>query len=639
MKTNKKTLFSSFALICVSAAIAAGATFALFTSNSEANIAITSGKVNVNASLKDMKLYSASKTFSETDEAVSADDIAKLPAGNRAEYHYVEQTEIAEDGSTYFINKGTGKLEPTKLVLNSAAPGDKASVKVHLENASNIDIKYRLVVECTDTSDDALRFFSELRFSAMGEELTKCSKFVTAWETWGKAEEQVKDIDTAVLLPIYITTEGASAHIKYSVEAVQGNAYTKDESGKFLLDFADETVKKDVDDPSKLQDITLNAGSVTIEDEQHQQVEQPEVVVSIPASVGGVVVDEAGVEKDIEEADVLTLKVKKEEASDATLALIEQDVENAHTDNYDVNNYEVSVVNQDNLAVKSTNKPLLVKLFAGLGKADTLLGVYHSGVRIEKVASMTLLEAEMESYTGDKYFYDEVTGYVFIITEHFSPFTAVFTIAPQSADVYRTPIDGNECVYNFVSFKDADEVYELATRYYHADFVVSFDRAIADGEVTLMGHYDAYTAASQQHENFVEQQLPALNAGQEVRLLKDGLNVSVTYLELALFGYKNYDCLAAAVKCEKTYEKTEGMVALMEGAGFDADLKEFVGYPGDALKAPGFTAGAKVNNIAEDLTISVTLRLYKTADFDYSVTEVSPEEYIDINTITYTFEA
>jgi len=634
-KINKKIIVPSL-VISGAFAIAVGTAYALFTSNDENNIAISSGKVEMTAALDDVELYTA---LHESEIADTTDLIQEMTGLNldthAGKYYYVEQTGTFYNGGTATLNAANDLLE-----LEEVAPGDKAVTTITITNTSSIDVKYRVIAECTSTADEDLRFFSKLVFGFGTEDLTSCSRFVSAWDTWAASASSTKDIEISIALPLDVINnyQEASTNVKFRVEAVQANAFTKNETEKYLLSFSDYNVTKDVDDTSKLNDLTLKAGEAIVPDTESATPGATKtdavVQVEIPASTGGIKTNG----EPIEEGDVLTLKVKQEDSDDATLALIQQDVENANVEDYDVQNFEVKVVDQDDNAVVATTDLMTVKLFVGANKAPYIVGVYHDGVAVTKVATKAdLTEA-------DHYFYDENDGYIYILANSFSPFTAVFSLVPQSANITKTPFGGNDCIYNFQCYKDADEVITLKERYYHADFIVSFDKDIDADGVTLLGHYDAYTAASGDHENFVERALPELDANTEIRLLKDGLNTSVTYIELALFGYADYDCLAAAVKGEKTYDHTQGMVDLMETAGFDADAKDFTDYPNGCYKANGFTAGgyatftgAKMSTY-QNLTMSVTLRLYKTADFDYTAEEVSPEEYIDIATVNYTFE-
>lgn len=55
---KKGFLLSSFLMIALCLSAIVGSTFALFTSESTTNIAVTSGKVEVEASVQDVVLYS-----------------------------------------------------------------------------------------------------------------------------------------------------------------------------------------------------------------------------------------------------------------------------------------------------------------------------------------------------------------------------------------------------------------------------------------------------------------------------------------------------------------------------------------------------------------------------------------------------
>ena len=55
---KKKVLLSAVVTIALCLCLIAGSTFALFTSKSETNIAVTAGNVDVTASVKDFMLYS-----------------------------------------------------------------------------------------------------------------------------------------------------------------------------------------------------------------------------------------------------------------------------------------------------------------------------------------------------------------------------------------------------------------------------------------------------------------------------------------------------------------------------------------------------------------------------------------------------
>ena len=79
---KKKALLSSVLVIALCLCLIAGSTFALFTSQSKVNIAVTSGKVDVVASVEAFKLYS-----------VEAKEDGTIVDENGGKYEYVERTD------------------------------------------------------------------------------------------------------------------------------------------------------------------------------------------------------------------------------------------------------------------------------------------------------------------------------------------------------------------------------------------------------------------------------------------------------------------------------------------------------------------------------------------------------------------
>ncbi|MBQ5892709.1 MAG: hypothetical protein IIW78_00480, partial [Clostridia bacterium] len=99
---KKRILLSSFLVIALCSSLIAGSTFALFTDSTEANVAVTAGKVDVEATLSGLRTYSMG-----------------------------EETAVA--GS--FANGGTAEFTSEKaLVLDKVTPGDKVTFNVMIEN-------------------------------------------------------------------------------------------------------------------------------------------------------------------------------------------------------------------------------------------------------------------------------------------------------------------------------------------------------------------------------------------------------------------------------------------------------------------------------------------------------------------------
>lgn len=184
-KTIKRNVVVSAILaimLCVS--LIAGATFALFTSESKTNIAVTSGKVNVTATVENERLSST------------------LASGNLA------QTSVSYDD------------EAQTVTLNKIVPGDTVTFDIKIHNDSDISVKYRTIIACE--SDNGL--FSGLRFSIDREEFTGRTS-VSQYETL-EVGAQDRTVPVVISLPESATSayQGKTCTISYKVEAIQGNA-------------------------------------------------------------------------------------------------------------------------------------------------------------------------------------------------------------------------------------------------------------------------------------------------------------------------------------------------------------------------------------------------------------------------------
>ncbi len=198
-KSSKRNIIiTSLAAIAAAGAVVVGSTYALFTSESKTNIAVTAGKVSVVATLDDLKTYSGIEL---TGDAASDS---------------VEPT--AEAG--VFTNGGTAKIENNELVLDKMTPGDKVEFDIKVANNSDVAVQYRTIIKTTE--DNGL--FSGLKVS-IGEEVFYGFTSVSKLEALAvnSAEET---IHVVIELPSDAGNEyqGKSTKISYAVEAYQGNA-------------------------------------------------------------------------------------------------------------------------------------------------------------------------------------------------------------------------------------------------------------------------------------------------------------------------------------------------------------------------------------------------------------------------------
>ena len=184
---KKKVLLTSILTIALCLSLIAGSTFALFTSESSVNIAVTAGKVNVDAEIGELTLYSMG----------------------------VKQTGNFENG-------GTAAYDATnnKLTLTNITPGDKVEFPITVKNNSNVAIAYRLTWDIADV-ENMKSLKGALVATADG---TVIANSQTAWST-DLAADATKEIKVAVELPVDAGNDyqEAAASITFKVEAVQAN--------------------------------------------------------------------------------------------------------------------------------------------------------------------------------------------------------------------------------------------------------------------------------------------------------------------------------------------------------------------------------------------------------------------------------
>ena len=247
-KSSKKSVIVSAMLaIAMSASVAAGATYAIFTSESSTNIAVTSGTVDVKAKIDNMKTYSGDGITGdpETDE------------------EKIKET----DKNGIFKNLGTAELKGDTLTLNGVTPGDRVTFDVIISNYSTVNVKYRMRV----SYDNDNGLFDELKIK-FGD---YTSRVVTIWEDLAPNSLD-KTLNCSVELPTDSSAMGKSCNISFMVEAVQGNAEVKNDK-HYPIDTASLTtaltyggevnVEKDIDADTTLattQKTTLNMNGKTL---------------------------------------------------------------------------------------------------------------------------------------------------------------------------------------------------------------------------------------------------------------------------------------------------------------------------------------------------------------------------------------
>lgn len=216
---KKKALISSILTIAVCVSLIAGATFALFTSESQVNVAVTAGKVDVQAMILNdtMQLFSAL-----ADPTADPNAEGTLIDENGATYIYKDRTKEAT-----FTNGGTATIVGNTLNLDKVTPGDKVTFNIKITNRSNIAVQYRVRVACTYGAD----LFYGLNFKVNDTDFSKVLSHTSAWKPLEAVENGEKEIDNVTVsvdLPIDAGNryQDKTCKIVYVVEAVQGNAAT-----------------------------------------------------------------------------------------------------------------------------------------------------------------------------------------------------------------------------------------------------------------------------------------------------------------------------------------------------------------------------------------------------------------------------
>lgn len=192
MKNAKRSvIITAILAIIMCASLAAGATFALFSSSSSVNIAVTSGNVEVTASVVEIQ-----KSYvDDKDETVNG----KLFSGD----------------ATFDEGAHT-------VTLSNVLPKDTVKFKVEVVNRSNVAIKYRMVMSVVE--DNGL--FSSLKITLDGKKFygyTSGTKYALL-----EAGQQIADIPVVISLPEGATCNNTACKLTYKVEAVQGNASVED---------------------------------------------------------------------------------------------------------------------------------------------------------------------------------------------------------------------------------------------------------------------------------------------------------------------------------------------------------------------------------------------------------------------------
>ena len=196
---KNKIIISSILTIARCFSLIAGSTFALFTSESNVNVAVTSGTVDVDVDASALTL-----------------------------------------GSTLGTALGTAELKENVITLTNLVPGDYVTFTLTITNKSNVTVNYRALVKTVE--DKGL---------LDGLVITYNNAFASDWKKLEPTTANVAEVVVTISLPEDASNDyqNTSCKLAYVVEAVQGNVeivdgieYRTDENGqKVLYDVFGET--------------------------------------------------------------------------------------------------------------------------------------------------------------------------------------------------------------------------------------------------------------------------------------------------------------------------------------------------------------------------------------------------------------
>lgn len=201
---KKKILFSSIATIALCLCLIGGSTFALFTSESNVNVAVNSGKVEVAASVDANSLAGTSLDVAATKDT---------------------------NGVVHFANGGTATLNGANLTLDKVTPGDFATLTVSGANTSDVAVKYRYVVKLAADSVLATALTVKVNDTVCTIDADK-QYFVSSWiELPADGTGTINPVTISVGLDKTVGNEdtagnsyhNATADIVVTLEAVQSN--------------------------------------------------------------------------------------------------------------------------------------------------------------------------------------------------------------------------------------------------------------------------------------------------------------------------------------------------------------------------------------------------------------------------------
>lgn len=202
---KKKIILSSILSIVLCLSLIAGSTFALFTSTSKVNIAVNSAKVDVQAVIGNIELYSL---------------------------------DVLQPGMT-FENGGTAAVVGSDITLTNITPGDAVKFPITADNKSTVKIKYSVTVHAEGPLAPYLNATVTIGST---EYALEPGTATTPWTTVLPGEA-IDTVNVKILLPVEFEDQSLeTAKISVTLNAVQFNG--REESTVTLNGYGYDTLEE-----------------------------------------------------------------------------------------------------------------------------------------------------------------------------------------------------------------------------------------------------------------------------------------------------------------------------------------------------------------------------------------------------------
>ena len=211
---KKRILLTSVCSILLCFCLITGATFALFTSDSKVNVAVTTGKVDVTAETDNFKVYSGQ--WNETTGKYDS---------------------ILQNGLN-FATSGNVSIKDNEITISGMVPMDKLTFDINIKNNSNVDVKYQTIFTLKGTQGEVnLLDVLEITVNEPNASLKTVKSGNSVISNWvnlsPKTENEDKTVTTlnvSIYLPELVDNkyQDLTAQFTYCVNATQQNAHTVD---------------------------------------------------------------------------------------------------------------------------------------------------------------------------------------------------------------------------------------------------------------------------------------------------------------------------------------------------------------------------------------------------------------------------